>query len=96
MSILTQIYYRSTNIYAIKLFLPIYDSLISVRWTNDKIRFLGYYFPLVKICAKWDSLCNHLLLLYKILVFDFIEAIKLEVLSGLKILIFGFLSELMK
>ena len=77
MSILTHIYYRSTNIYAIKLFLPLYASLISERWANDEIRLLWYYFPLDKICAQWYSLSNPLLLLYKILVFDFIEAIKL-------------------
>ena len=84
--ILTHIYYRSTNIYAIKLFLPLYASLISVGWTNDEIRFLWYYFPLDKICAQWDSLCNPLLLLYKIVVFDFIEAIKLGAVLGLRFL----------
>ena len=77
-------------------FLPLYASLISVRWTNDEIRFLCYYFPLDKNCAQWDSLCNPLLLLFKILVFDFIEAIKLGAVLGLKILISGFLTELMK
>ena len=48
------------------------------------------------MCAQWDSLCNPLLLLYKILVFDFIEAFKLEAVFGLKIQISGFLTELMK
>ena len=50
----------------------------------------------MKICAQWDSLCNPLLLLYEIIVFDFIEAIKLGAVLGLKILISGFLAELMK
>ena len=96
MSILTHIYYRSTNIYAMKLFLPLYTSLISVGCTNDEIRFLWYYFPLDKKCAQWESLCNPLLLLYKIEVFDFIEAIKLGAVLGLQILISGLLTELMK
>ena len=50
----------------------------------------------MKICAQWDSLCDPLLLLYEIIVFDFIEAIKLGAVLGLKILISGFLAELMK
>ena len=50
----------------------------------------------MKICAQWDALCNPLLLLYKILVFDFIEAIKLGAVLGLKILISSFMAELMK
>ena len=68
-SILTHIYYRNTNIYAIKSFLPLYGSLISVGWTNNEIHVSWYYFPLAKICAQWDSLCNPLLLLYKIVVY---------------------------
>ena len=41
------------------------------------------------------SLCNPLLLLYKILAyFYFIEAIKLEAVLGLKTFISGFLTEL--
>ena len=48
MSIWTHIYYRSTYIYAKKIFLPLYASPISVGWTNDEIRFLWYYFPLDK------------------------------------------------
>ena len=35
------------------------------------------------MCAQWDSLCNPLLLLYKILVFDFIGAIYLGAVLGL-------------
>ena len=84
MSILTPIYYRSTKLYTIKLFLPLYASLISVRWTYGEIRFSWYYLPLDKVCAQWDSLCNPLLLLYKILVFGFIEAIKLGGVLGLR------------
>ena len=42
------------------------------------------------------SLCNPLLLLYKMVVFDFIEAIELGAVLGLKIRISGFLTELMK
>ena len=44
----------------------------------------------------WDSLCNSLLLLYKEVVFDFIEAIKLGAVLGLKIHISGFLTKVMK
>ena len=51
---------------------------------------------LIKICAQWDSLCNPLLLLYKILFFDFIEAIKLGAVLGRKILISSFQTELMR
>ena len=40
-----------------------------------KSDFCGIISLLIKICAQWDSLCNPLLLLYKILIFDFIEAI---------------------
>ena len=61
-----------------------------------KSDFCGIISIKIKICAQWDSLCNPLLLLYKILVFYFIEAIKLGALLGLKILISGFLAELMK
>ena len=74
--------------------MPLYALLISIRWTNDEIRFFWYYFPQDKTCAQWDSLCNPLLLLYNILAFDFIEAIKLGAVLGLKILISGFLTEL--
>ena len=49
-----------------------------------------------KKCAQWDSLYNPLLSLYKVLVFDCIEAIELGSVLGLKILISGFLVELMK
>ena len=65
-------------------------------WRNDKIRFLRYYFPLDKICAQWDSLCNPLLLKYKTVVFDFIATIKLGAVLGLIILFSGFLTELVK
>ena len=50
----------------------------------------------MKICAQWDSFYNPQLLLYKIVVFDSIEAIKLGAVLGLKSLISGFLTELMK
>ena len=42
-----------------------------------KSDFCGFISLLIKICAQWDSLCNPLMLLYKIVVFDFIEAIQL-------------------
>ena len=61
-----------------------------------KSDFCGIISLFIKICAQWDSLCNPLLMLYKIVVFDFIEAIKLGAVLGLKILISGFLTELMK
>ena len=61
-----------------------------------KSDFCGIISLLIKMCAQWDSLCNPLLLLYKILVIDFIEAIKFGAVLGLKILISGFLTELMK
>ena len=61
-----------------------------------KFDFCGIISIYIKICAQCDSLCNLLLLLYKIVVFDFIEAIKLGAVLGLKILIYGFLTEMMK
>ena len=61
-----------------------------------KSDFCGIISLLIEISAQWDSLCNPLLLLYKMLVFDFIEAIKFGAVLGLKILISGFLTELMK
>ena len=76
-SILTHIYYRSINIYVINSFLSLYASLISVGWTNGEIRFLWYFVILDKICTQWAQVCNPLLLLYKILDFDFIEVNKL-------------------
>ena len=42
-----------------------------------KSDFCGFINLWIKICAQEDSLCNPLLLLYKIVVFDFFEAIKL-------------------
>ena len=62
-----------------------------------KSDFCGIISLKVKICAQWDPLCNPLLLFNKISVFFiFIEAFKLEAVLGLKILISGFLTELMK
>ena len=61
-----------------------------------KSDFCGIISLLIKICAHLDSLFNSLLLLYNILVFHFIEAIKLGTVLGLKIHISGFLTELMK
>ena len=40
-----------------------------------KSDFCGIISLEIRICSHWDSLCNPLLLLYKILVFDFIEPI---------------------
>ena len=43
-----------------------------------KFDFCGTISLYIEICAQWDALCNPLLLLYKIVFFDFIEAISLE------------------
>ena len=42
-----------------------------------KSDFCGIISLKIKMCAQRDSLCNPLLLLHKLLVFDFIEAIEL-------------------
>ena len=80
------LYYRSTYIYAIKLFLPLYASLISVRWTNDEIRFWWYYFSLDRNihCVILCCCCINYYFFY------FIEAIKREAVFGLKMLSFRF------